>query len=56
MRRNGLEWENGPNVSVNENSSDSHYEPTAGACRAIQEGDFMLVDIWARRTVPSLLV
>ena len=29
MRREGLVWENGPNVSVNANSSDSHYEPTA---------------------------
>ena len=29
MRREGLVWENGPNVSANANSSDSHYEPTA---------------------------
>ena len=29
MRREGLIWENGPNVSVNANCSDSHYEPTA---------------------------
>ena len=25
----GLVWEHGPNVSVNANSADSHYEPTA---------------------------
>ena len=29
MEREGLVWENGPNVSVEANSSDSHYEPTA---------------------------
>ena len=29
MRRENLVWDNGPNVSVNRNSSDSHYEPTA---------------------------
>ena len=29
MRREDLVWDNGPNVSVNRNSSDSHYEPTA---------------------------
>ena len=29
MRRENLVWENGPNVSVNANCSDSHYEPTA---------------------------
>ena len=48
MRREGLVWENGPNVSVNANSSDSHYEPTADRCAPIREGDFMLIDIWGR--------
>ncbi len=48
MRRAGLVWENGPNVSVNANSSDSHYEPTAERSAAIREGDFLLVDIWGR--------
>jgi Xaa-Pro dipeptidase len=28
MHREGLVWENGPDVSVNANTSDSHYEPT----------------------------
>jgi Xaa-Pro dipeptidase len=48
MRREGLIWENGPNVSVNANSSDSHYEPTADRCAPIREGDFVLIDIWGR--------
>jgi Xaa-Pro aminopeptidase len=48
MRRAGLVWENGPNVSVNANSSDSHYEPTAEHCAPIKEGDFVLIDIWGR--------
>ena len=48
MRREGLVWENGPNVSVNANSSDSHYEPTADHCAPIREGDFVLIDIWGR--------
>ena len=48
MRREGLIWENGPNVSVNANSSDSHYEPTAERCAPIREGDFVLIDIWGR--------
>src|SRR5579871_2669819 len=29
MQRAGLLWENGPDVSVNANTSDSHYEATA---------------------------
>ena len=40
MRRENLVWENGPNVSVNANSSDSHYEPTADRCLPIKEGEF----------------
>ncbi len=48
MRREGLVWENGPNVSANANSSDSHYEPTAVRSAPIREGDFILIDIWGR--------
>jgi len=48
MKRAGLVWENGPNVSVNANCSDSHYEPTAGHTSEIKEGDFLLIDIWGR--------
>jgi Xaa-Pro aminopeptidase len=43
-----LVWEHGPNVSVNANSADSHYEPTADAHASIRSGDFLLIDIWAR--------
>jgi Xaa-Pro dipeptidase len=43
----------GPNVSVNENSSDSHYEPTAASSRPIRKGDFLLIDIWGRMEQPS---
>ncbi|MDE3187265.1 MAG: M24 family metallopeptidase [Acidobacteriota bacterium] len=53
MRRAGLVWENGPNVSVNANSSDSHYEPTAERCSPIREGDFVLIDIWGRLDKPD---
>jgi Xaa-Pro dipeptidase len=53
MRREGLVWENGPNVSVNANTSDSHYEPTAEHSAPIREGDFILIDIWARLQQPG---
>ncbi len=53
MRREGLVWENGPNVSVNANSSDSHYEPTAENCAPILDGDFVLIDIWGRVDQPE---
>jgi len=53
MRNEGLVWENGPNVSANANSSDSHYEPTAEKSSPIREGDFVLIDIWGRLEKPG---
>jgi Xaa-Pro dipeptidase len=53
MRNEGLVWENGPNVSVNANASDSHYEPTAERCAEIKEGDFVLIDIWGKVDKPG---
>jgi len=53
MRRADLVWEHGTNVSVNENSADSHYEPEFTRAKQIREGDFVLVDIWARKNRPG---
>jgi Xaa-Pro dipeptidase len=53
MHMEGLVWENGPNVSVNANASDSHYEPTADRCSEITQGDFVLIDIWGKRDKPG---
>jgi Xaa-Pro aminopeptidase len=53
MGRADLIWENGPNVSANENSADSHYEPTAESTKEIRDGDFVLIDIWARKNRPQ---
>ncbi len=53
MRRENLVWENGPNVSVGPNSSDSHYEPTAASSSPIRENDFVLIDIWGRLDRPG---
>ena len=53
MRREGLVWANGPDVSVNANTSDSHYEPTAEKSAPIGEGDFVLIDIWGRVDKPG---
>jgi Xaa-Pro dipeptidase len=53
MRREGLVWENGPDVSVNANTSDQHYEPTAERAAPIREGDFLLIDMWGRLDTPT---
>ena len=53
MRRAGIAEGYGPNVSVNANSSDSHYEPTSAFSKPINEGDFLLIDIWGRMDRPG---
>jgi len=53
MRREGIVWDDGPNVSVNANCSDSHYEPSADHTATIREGDFLLVDIWGQLDRPD---
>jgi Xaa-Pro dipeptidase len=53
MRRAGIADGYGPNVSVNANSSDSHYEPTAEDSKPITQGDFLLIDIWGRLDRPE---
>ncbi len=53
MRREGLVWDHGPNVSVNRNSADSHYEPDAQRSALIHDGDFLLLDIWGRKDAPG---
>jgi Xaa-Pro dipeptidase len=53
MRRAGIAEGYGPNVSINANSSDSHYEPTSAFSKPISEGDFLLIDIWGRMDRPG---
>jgi Xaa-Pro aminopeptidase len=53
MRREGLVWEHGPNVSCGPNSADSHYEPTPQNSRPIHRGDFVLIDIWGKLGQPD---
>ena len=53
LRRAGLTTDHGPNVSVDTNTADSHYEPTADSSRPIRSGAFLLIDIWARVDRPG---
>ena len=45
---NDLVTDHGPIVAVNENASDPHYEPTDQVRAAIREGDWLLIDLWAK--------
>jgi Xaa-Pro dipeptidase len=42
-----------PIVAVNANSAMPHYEPTAERHSAINEGDFVLIDLWAKLDRPN---
>jgi Xaa-Pro dipeptidase len=44
----GLSTDHGPIVAANANASNPHYEPSAQASAAIKNGDFVLIDMWAK--------
>lgn len=47
----GLATESGPTVAVNAHSGDPHYEATAATARPIKNGDWVLIDLWAKQNV-----
>src|SRR5579875_3182823 len=49
----GLTADHGPNVSVNANASDPHYEPTQEKSSPIRTGDLVLIDMWAKLERPE---
>jgi Xaa-Pro dipeptidase len=50
---NGLVTMEAPNCSVNANSGNPHYEPTADVHSELREGDFVLIDLWAKKDKPG---
>jgi Xaa-Pro dipeptidase len=44
----GLQTHEPPIVAVNEHSADPHYGPNPSDDRSIHEGDFVLLDLWAK--------
>jgi len=41
-----------PNCSVNVNSANPHYEPTKEINSPLRKGDFVLLDLWAKKNIP----
>lgn len=50
--RRGMMSEDDPNCSVNANSANSHYEPTKDVHSPLKKGDFILIDLWAKKNKP----
>jgi Xaa-Pro dipeptidase len=53
FRRESLVTDDPPIVAVNANSGNPHYEPHAEASAPICEGDFVLLDVWAKKNTPG---
>ncbi len=51
--RENLFTEDLPIVGVNANSGNPHYEPRADRSAPIKAGDFLLLDLWARKNTPD---
>jgi len=51
--RENLVTDDPPIVAVNQNSGNPHYEPHADGSAPIREGDFVLLDVWAKQNQPD---
>ena len=45
--------DHGPDVAVNGNASNPHYDPSKEACSEIRRGDFVLIDMWGKLDQPD---
>jgi Xaa-Pro dipeptidase len=53
FRRENLVTEDAPIVAVNAHAGDPHYGPRAEQSAPIHEGDFVLLDVWAKKNTPQ---
>lgn len=43
----------GPDIAVNENASDPHYQAEPGKSAPVREGDLLLLDVWGKTRSPE---
>jgi Xaa-Pro dipeptidase len=53
FKEDGLFTDHGPDVAVNANASNPHYDPKQDACSEIKTGDLVLIDMWAKLAQPE---
>jgi Xaa-Pro aminopeptidase len=53
FQRENLITDDPPIVAVNANSGNPHYEPSRERPAAIRAGDFVLLDVWAKKNTPQ---
>jgi Xaa-Pro aminopeptidase len=53
FKADGLFTDHGPDVAVNANASNPHYEPKQESSAEIKRGDVLLMDMWAKLDQPE---
>jgi len=53
FQRENMVTDDAPLVAVNANSGNPHYEPSSSRPVPIREGDFVLLDVWAKKKTPG---
>ena len=53
FQESGMVTADGPIVAVNANSGDPHYGPDPERSQPIRDGDFVLIDLWAKLDSPG---
>ena len=48
FKSQGLFTDHGPDIAVNSNASNPHYDPKEDRCSEIHKGDHLLMDMWAK--------
>ncbi len=52
-REENIFVDHGPDVAVNGNASNPHYDPTENSCSEIKRGDLVLIDMWGKLDQPK---
>jgi len=52
-RDEGIFIDHGPDVAVNGNASNPHYDPSEHSCSEIKRGDLVLIDMWGKLDRPG---
>ena len=50
---NGVETDEPPIVAINANAANPHYDPRPDSALPIRQGDFVLLDVWAKQSKPG---
>ena len=53
FKRENLVTDDPPIVGVNENAGNPHYSPEPGTSKPVREGDWVLLDMWAKVNKPG---